>query len=418
MKNRRIKTDIEEKMCKKCKNEYTEKENFNWSCRTHQSAYGESMWWCCGKERKEAAGCIFGKHQSKDDEEEQEEDGESDEKKNTICFSCKEKGHKMEECPFDPNYKTNVFIRKPDSIQGDNKDLIDQEHNRIIRMKLSPVVQSTSIIHLTEIMEDCIQQREFPEHPFGLGIMKFDDFNYTCHNSQILRSADQLKEIVRQDSEENQLQFVITQEKMTQFGRIAQDFKHNETQDQALDSEKKEDGEKKESLKSESSQDESEGEGEEDWPDYIQKRAFNKEEKFKIIEEQDHDTFNDILIEEKEFNEFGCNLYSLTKDEEDSSPNKTMKKKTMRSMANGKSMKRGNFKVNPIRTLDPRGLSPEKRFGDLGGPESEKTDREVDLDETSKQLVPPEDYLNDSTINSNIIKPQVVSGKNTMQLSS
>jgi len=74
------------------------------------------MWWCCGKTRKEAAGCIFGKHQSKDDEEEQEEDGDSEEKKNIVCHSCKEKGHKMIECPFDPNYKTSVFLRKADSI--------------------------------------------------------------------------------------------------------------------------------------------------------------------------------------------------------------------------------------------------------------------------------------------------------------
>ena len=37
MKNRRLKTDIEEKMCKKCAKEYTENENFNWSCRTHPS---------------------------------------------------------------------------------------------------------------------------------------------------------------------------------------------------------------------------------------------------------------------------------------------------------------------------------------------------------------------------------------------
>ena len=124
------------------------------------------------------------------------------------------------------------------------------------------------------------------------------------------------------------MQFVITKEKMGQFGRIAEDFKHLETQDHNGEGgEKKEDQEKKESLKSESSGEDSEGKGEEDWPDYILKRAFNKEEKLNIIEDQDFDTFNDILSEEKEFNEFGCNLYQITKDEEDTSPNKTMKKK-------------------------------------------------------------------------------------------
>jgi phage shock protein A len=33
MKNRRLKNnEVEEKMCKKCSKEYTEKENMNWSC--------------------------------------------------------------------------------------------------------------------------------------------------------------------------------------------------------------------------------------------------------------------------------------------------------------------------------------------------------------------------------------------------
>jgi hypothetical protein len=41
------------KTCKKCTKEYKEKENFNWSCRTHQSDWGGEMWWCCGKREKE-----------------------------------------------------------------------------------------------------------------------------------------------------------------------------------------------------------------------------------------------------------------------------------------------------------------------------------------------------------------------------
>ena len=58
------------KTCKQCTNEYNEKENFNWSCRQHQSEYSGEMWWCCGKTTKEALGCKFRKHETKDDEEE------------------------------------------------------------------------------------------------------------------------------------------------------------------------------------------------------------------------------------------------------------------------------------------------------------------------------------------------------------
>jgi hypothetical protein len=38
-----------------------ESENFNWSCRTHQSEFGGEMWWCCGKIGKDAIGCKFSK---------------------------------------------------------------------------------------------------------------------------------------------------------------------------------------------------------------------------------------------------------------------------------------------------------------------------------------------------------------------
>lgn len=56
------------RQCKNCCNEYQEKENFNWSCRIHQSEWGGEMWWCCGKRGKDSAGCKFNKHESKDDD--------------------------------------------------------------------------------------------------------------------------------------------------------------------------------------------------------------------------------------------------------------------------------------------------------------------------------------------------------------
>ena len=69
MKNRRGKIDLGIKLCKMCTREYHEKENFNWSCKTHKSEYGGEMWWCCGKKGKDSPGCKFSKHECKDDED-------------------------------------------------------------------------------------------------------------------------------------------------------------------------------------------------------------------------------------------------------------------------------------------------------------------------------------------------------------
>lgn len=74
LKNRRN-YNINQKICKLCGKEYLEKENFNWSCRTHRSEYGGEMWWCCGKTSKDAPGCKFSKHFSKEDEDEDAVEG-------------------------------------------------------------------------------------------------------------------------------------------------------------------------------------------------------------------------------------------------------------------------------------------------------------------------------------------------------
>jgi hypothetical protein len=35
IKNKRFRIEDNQKICKKCTKEYLEKENFNWSCKTH-----------------------------------------------------------------------------------------------------------------------------------------------------------------------------------------------------------------------------------------------------------------------------------------------------------------------------------------------------------------------------------------------
>ena len=49
MKQKKGKIDRDVKMCKHCSKEYADKENFNWSCRTHRYEFSGEMWWCCGK---------------------------------------------------------------------------------------------------------------------------------------------------------------------------------------------------------------------------------------------------------------------------------------------------------------------------------------------------------------------------------
>jgi hypothetical protein len=60
------------------------------------------MWWCCGKNTKEALGCKFSKHESKEDDEDEggdpdgNKEGEQKQLKNIRCNCCKEIGHKIE----------------------------------------------------------------------------------------------------------------------------------------------------------------------------------------------------------------------------------------------------------------------------------------------------------------------------------
>jgi hypothetical protein len=71
------------------------------------------LWWCCGKNKKDANGCKIGKHESKDDEEDEAADPNAKEEnqknqKNVRCLCCKELGHKNTDCPREPNLRTNT----------------------------------------------------------------------------------------------------------------------------------------------------------------------------------------------------------------------------------------------------------------------------------------------------------------------
>lgn len=51
--------DLSKKICRNCNKEYNESENYNWSCCTHRSEWGGTMWWCCGKPKLNSPGCKF-----------------------------------------------------------------------------------------------------------------------------------------------------------------------------------------------------------------------------------------------------------------------------------------------------------------------------------------------------------------------
>lgn len=105
LKKKSKKAQNDELFCGKCLKTYFESENFNWSCRTHQSQISNDHYWCCNKTGKDTSGCIISKHITKEDLIDQEVDT------NTVkyCSSCKKIGHSSVNCLKDPNIKSNTL---------------------------------------------------------------------------------------------------------------------------------------------------------------------------------------------------------------------------------------------------------------------------------------------------------------------
>lgn len=88
----------------------------------------------------------------------------------------------MEQCPRDPNFKTNVDL--------------EEETERMQRIKDYRTLFSDTMITTTHFLKRCIkvpktdentqEQKKFKEAPFKRGIMKFEDYNYNMYNPYIL----------------------------------------------------------------------------------------------------------------------------------------------------------------------------------------------------------------------------------------
>ena len=92
--------------CVDCGQDYLDQDNFNWSCRVHQSEYSGEMWWCCGKTDRKAPGCRTKKHAGGNDDDEGSRLIIDQHNPYRKCMCCKEMGHRTQECPRDPNLKT------------------------------------------------------------------------------------------------------------------------------------------------------------------------------------------------------------------------------------------------------------------------------------------------------------------------
>ena len=101
------------------------------------------MWWCCGKPTQTAPGCKFSKHESKEDEEDEMDQGHAEQmKKNVRCMCCKELGHRVTECPKDPNLKTSKSA--------------EEENDRVVRIREYRKLCSDNIFITTQILSRCM----------------------------------------------------------------------------------------------------------------------------------------------------------------------------------------------------------------------------------------------------------------------
>ena len=75
IKKRKGKTDAGHQICKNCRKDFNENENFSWKCRTHRSDYSvvDDLWWCCLAKGPDTKGCKQSKHEAIPEDEDEDD---------------------------------------------------------------------------------------------------------------------------------------------------------------------------------------------------------------------------------------------------------------------------------------------------------------------------------------------------------
>lgn len=132
------------------------------------------MWWCCGKTDYNAPGCKVQKHSTRDDKG-NEGEASPGQLKQVKCLCCKEYGHQSEECPKDPNYRSNFDVQEEDARLVNNMKE---------KKKLNSDSQMLTLKMLTEFSKNKNQKLK------GVNMMQFEDFQYNGVNEHILDLPD------------------------------------------------------------------------------------------------------------------------------------------------------------------------------------------------------------------------------------
>lgn len=111
------------------------------------------MWWCCGKQTKDALGCKFQKHVEKRDDDDQDDLQkllQDQPVKNQLCLCCKDKGHPASECPKDPNLRTYTSKH--------TLYLLDQDEDRVLTLgQLMKKMAALNQVQTTHLVKRVIQ---------------------------------------------------------------------------------------------------------------------------------------------------------------------------------------------------------------------------------------------------------------------
>ena len=184
--------DINQQFCCLCKQEFIEKQNFNWSCCTHRSEWGGTMWWCCGKTNQNAKGCKYQKHVCKQTQDEREDHKGQDESKQK-CSVCKQAGHGAFECELDPNLRTSYNVIT---------ETVRIDKIKAIKKRFQDANDLTKHLLETEALKNISNEK-------GIGrLMMQDDFNYSAYNQTIFNldipvAGNESSELASQTSHES-----------------------------------------------------------------------------------------------------------------------------------------------------------------------------------------------------------------------